>query len=216
MMKRLAPRSGVLVAALATLFASGCKHKPPPPPPQPTSEPAPPPPPKKACEAMNEDCVATGETQAKIPSSDYVFIPPPGWTYAQEAGQTIARVKDQPLAMAVTGVALPPAPPDQAKTRDVLVEKLGEAIGVTLPKKGTKTWTPDWNKGQPQTFGSTVYSVWQNTDAKLADKAGVLLVFTTKDSAGKEIVGLAFCPNDEKSTALVTKSLETFGPGSYQ
>src|SRR5437868_2867115 len=111
------------LAAIAVVSLPACSPKPPPPPPPvASSEPvAKPEPKKKPCEAMNEECVASGDTQAKIPSSDFVFIPPMGWTFAQESGQTIAKLKDQPLGMAVTGLELPKAAPDQAKTRDVLI-----------------------------------------------------------------------------------------------
>jgi hypothetical protein len=222
--RMVAPPAGrslrILLAAIAVVSVAACSPKaPPPPPPTTSAEPvAKPEVKKKPCEAMNEECVASGDTQAKIPSSDFVFIPPTGWTFAQESGQTIAKLRDQPLAIAVTGLELPKAPGDQAKTRDALVLKLAESVGVSLPKKGSKPFATTW--AQPADpaakYGSTTYAIWQNTEAKLGDKGGLLLIFTTKDSTGKEIVGLAFCPNDEKSIALIQKSLETFGPGSYQ
>jgi hypothetical protein len=218
---RLAARKSWLsrtLAAFALVSAIGCRPTPPPPPPQPDPEPEPTAAPKKKpCVAMSEECVASADTQAKIASSDFVFIPPAGWTFAQESGQTLAKAKDQPMAMAVTGVELPKSPAEQTKARDAVLPALAESIGLKLPAKGVKTWTPNWSTpvDKPK-YGSAQYAIWQNTDAKYGDKPGVLLVFTTTDSAGKEILGIAVCPSDDKSTSIITKSLETFGPGSYQ
>ena len=194
----------------------GCHHPPPAPPPTPTVEPVAEPPKKKPCVAMSEDCVASADTQAKIPSTDYVFIPPPGWTFAQESGETMAKAKDQPLALAVTGVDLPKGPVEQGKARDVALAALIDAVGVKLGPKAPKQW-PVWNgKGDDATkCGNSTCKVWQ-TDAKFGDKTGILVTFTTQDSGGKEIVGVAFCPGDAASVALINQSLATFGPGSYQ
>ncbi len=204
-------------AACAALGLAGCPKKPAAPPPEPTATVAPvATPKKKPCVAMSEECVASADTQAKIPSTDFVFIPPPGWTFAQESGQTLAKLKDQPLAMAATGLDLPKAPTDQVKARDATFTSLTQAVGVPLAQQAGHAYSPRWTKSDDATkCGNTTCKIWQ-TDAKLGDKPGVLLTFTTQDSGGKEILGIAFCPNDAASVALVNKSLETFGPGSYQ
>jgi len=205
------------LAALAVLSLMACRPKPPPPPqPDPEPEPTATAPKKKPCVAMTEECVASSDTQAKIASSDFVFIPPAGWTFAQESGQTLAKAPDQTMAIAVMGLDLPTVAAEKTKARNGALTALAQSLGIKLPSKGVKTWSPDWAQPHAETYGSAKYALWQNMDAKYGDKTGVFLVFTTTDSTGKEIFGIAFCPSDDKSTSTITKSLETFGPGSYQ
>jgi hypothetical protein len=211
---------GRLLGFSMTLFvAAGCSPKPPPPV-EPVEEAPPAPAPvkkKKPCEAMNEDCVASGDTQAKIPGSDFVFIPPNSWAFAQESGQTLAKAKDAPAALAVTGYDSG-TPADESKTRALMLPKLAESIGVSLPEKRKKAFVPNWDKpDDKQKFGDTEFELWQAEDAKLGDRVGPILIFVTKDSGGKKILGLAFSPKgDDKTTEIIMKSLQTFGPGSYQ
>jgi hypothetical protein len=202
----------------ASILAVGCSpKKPPDPTPQPSaSVVAKPDPPKpKLCESLSEDCVADGDkNRAKIASSNFVFIPPKGWTYATESGQTIARRKGEPLAMAMTGIELPKAAADQAKTLDVLFPKLIEAVGVTLEQVNKKPWSPPWKapNDKPK-IGANQFEIWENTGSKLGDKGGNLLTFTTKDAGGKTILGVAFYPAENEPMALINHTMETIGPG---
>ncbi len=165
---------------------------------------------------MSEECVASGDTQAKIPGSDFVFIPPNGWAFAQESGQTMAKATDAAAAMAVTGYDAG-TPAEETKMRNALLPKLAQSIGVTLPEKKKKAFTPVWEKpDDTQKFGDTEFALWQALDAKLGDKSGPVLIFMTKDSSGKKVLGLAFsAKDDDKTTEMIMKSLQTFGPGSY-
>lgn len=213
---------GVVVGSLGVLLlAVGCASKPPPPPPEPEPEPEPvhhaPKEKKKPCEAMSEECVASPDTQAKIPGSDFVFIPPNGWGFAQESGQTTAKAKEVPAALAVTGYDAG-TPAEESKLRNALLPKLAQSIGVSLPEKKKKAFQPVWDKPDAtEKYGDTEFALWQADDAKLGDKVGPLLVFTTKDSSGKKVLGLAFSPKgDDKTVEVVMKALQTFGPGSYQ
>ncbi len=228
MIFRKVPPSGSLFGFLVRplcvvlLAASGCGAKPPPPVTEPLATDDQPPlvskkEKKKPCEAMSEDCVASGDTQAKIPGSDFVFIPPNGWGFAQESGQTLAKAKEAPAALAVTGYDFG-TPAEESKMRNLLLPKLAQSIGVSLPEKKKKVFLPTWDKpDDKQKFGDTEFELWQAEDAKLGDKAGPLLVFLTRDSGGKKILGLAFSPKgDDKTVEVIMKTLQTFGPGSYQ
>ena len=226
--RQVSPPSGPLLGFLVRplcvflLAASGCAAKPPPPVPAPSNTDDQPPlvqkkEKKKPCEAMSEGCIASGDTQAKIPGSDFVFIPPTGWGFAQESGQTLAKAKEGPAALAVTGYD-PGTPVEEAKTRNLLLPRLAQSIGISLPEKKKKTFVPLWDKpDDKQKFGDTEFELWQADDAKQVDRAGPLLVFTTKDSSGKKILGLAFSQKgDDKTVEVIMKVLQTFGPGSYQ
>jgi len=135
---------------------------------------------------------------------------------ATNAAPQMAKAPDQTMAIAVMGLDLPTVAAEKAKARSGALTALAQSLGIKLPSKGVKTWAPDWSQPHAETYGSAKYALWQNMDAKYGDKTGVFLVFTTTDSTGKEIFGIAFCPSDDKSTSTITKSLETFGPGSYQ
>lgn len=173
-------------------------------------------PPEKKCETLTEECSATGDTQAKVPGSDFVFIPPIGWIYAQESGQTVTRRKGPDAAMAVAAFE-----GTEPKTKEVLLSKLASSIGVTIPeKKRGKVWTPTWEKPDDKMKVAEVeLSLYQADGAKRGDLSGPMLVFLTKDSVGKNILGVAFSPEGDQGNQAVQevlKSLETFGPGSYQ
>jgi hypothetical protein len=224
--RKVFPSSGSFLANAArvvslVVFSAACHHKPPPPPPEPepepeVTEPKPIKEKKKPCEAMSEECVASGDTQAKIPGSNFVFIPPNTWAFAQESGQTIAKSKDVPAAMAVTGYDSG-TPAEENKMRNALLPKLAQSIGVALPEKRKKPFLPTWEKpDDTQKVGESEFALWQAEDAKLGDKTGPVLVFGTKDSSGKKVLGIAFSPKgDDKTIDLIMKSLQTFGPGSY-
>lgn len=217
MISRTVSTRAAVVFAAASILSIGCSpKKPPDPQPQPSASAAekPPAPKPKLCESLSEECIADGDkNRAKIASSDFVFIPPKGWIYATESGQTIAKLKGQPLAIAMTAIELPKAQADQAKTLDVLFPKLIEAAGVTLAQVNKKPWAPNWKEQNKQPIGKAEFIIWENTDSKLGDKGGNLLTFTTKDAAGKTIVGVAFYPAENDPMALINHTLETIGPG---
>ena len=172
----------------------------------------------KPCEEMSEDCSASGDTQAKIPGSDFVFIPPAGWGYAQESAQTLAKAKAGPAALAVTGYDAGSAS-DEAKVRELLLPKLAGSIGVALPEtRKKKAYAPTWDKPEAtEKYGELSFDMWEAEDAKLGDRVGPLLVFSTKDSTGKKLLGVAFSlKGDDATINLIKESLKTFGPGSYQ
>lgn len=207
------------------MFASACSSTPPPEDPQPTTaepkkkkkkkevaEPL-----KPKCESFAEECVATGDTQAKIPGSDFVFIPPIGWVFAQESGQTVAKAKDDLGYIAVTGLEGESAG-DQDKMRDATYPKLFEAIGVTATDKRKKKFVPAWGKpDEERKTGDVVVKMWQADDAKHGDQSGPLLVFMTKDTSGHALLGVAFTKSgDTTAIKAIEESLTTFGPGGYQ
>lgn len=217
----MTPRTASIGAgalALASILSIGCSPKKPPDPipdPTETAVAKPDPPKKKLCESLSEECVGDGDkNRAKIASSNFVFIPPKGWVYAQESGQTIARKKGEPLVLVATGLELPKAQPDQAKMLDAAFSTLAGSAGIALAQVNKKPFTPDWKKpADTPKIGANQFSIWENTDSKLADKGGNLLVFTTKDAAGKTILGVAFYPAENDPMALINHTMETMGPG---
>lgn len=171
---------------------------------------------KPKCLAFTENCIATADTQAKIPGSEAVFIPPAGWTYAQQSDATLTQIEGSPAVIALAGFDAAPA--DEAKTRDSLYAQLLQVVEVSPPEKFKKKYAPKWEKAdQERENGSMKLKLWQAEAAKRSGKSGFLLVLMTTDPAGKKIVGVAFSPDgDDASIEKISTALETIGPGSYQ
>lgn len=171
---------------------------------------------KPKCLAFTENCIATADTQAKIPGSEAVFIPPAGWTYAQQSDATLTQIEGSPAVIALAGFDAAPA--DEAKTRDSLYAALLEVVKLSPPEKFKKKYTPKWDKAdQERANGDMKIKLWQAEAAKRSGKSGFLLVLMTTDPAGKKIVGVAFSPDgDDSSIEKISTALETIGPGSYQ
>jgi len=171
--------------------------------------------PKPKCEDLSEKCAAAADTQARIAHADSVFIPPEGWSYAQQPEMTVAQPEGAPGVMAITAYE---AGKEEAKDREAQYQKLVGALEITLPEKAKKKYAPKWDvpDGKKQT-GNTEILLWQAKAAKRAGKSGYLLVLLTADPAGKKILGVAFAEDgDDKTIGAISKSLETIGPGSYQ
>lgn len=209
------------VVALATL--TGCPGSTPEPEVA-SAEPEPTVKPKKArpkCEALEEKCKATADTQAKIANVDAVFIPPEGWVFAQQSEMTVAQ-PDSKAADGVNGIigitAFEAAGPAEAKAREAEYLKLLEGLKIAAPEKFKKKYVPRWDKADDtRKSGSTEIKLWQAEQAKRDGKNGFLLVLLMADPAGKKILGVAFSPEgDDKTVEAISKSLETIGPGSYQ
>ena len=170
---------------------------------------------KPKCLAFTENCVSTADTQAKIPGSEAVFIPPVGWTYAQQTDATLTQIEGSAAVIALAG--FDSAPADEAKTRDSLYAKLLQIVELSPPEKFKKKYTPKWDKAdQERENGNMKVKLWQAESAKRTGKSGFLLVLTTTDPAGKKIVGVAFSPDgDESSIEKISKALETIGPADW-
>lgn len=216
----------VLAAALVVPFSvsslGGCKKKDPEPE-VPTAEPdvtpsKPKKPPKPKCEAFSENCLATPDTQAKVAGSGLVFIPPEGWTYAQESEATLAHIDGAPVAMAIATFEAGKDAKEEGKNREVAYDKLIQKLEITLPEKFKKKYTPNWAKADDtRKSGDMELKLWQGDGAKRSGKPGFVIVLLTSDPAGKKVLGVAFnAENDEKNAEAISKSLETIGPGSYQ
>jgi hypothetical protein len=204
-----------VLCCLAVVSACG-------PSPEPTvaSADVPPPPklkpkPKPKCETLEEDCVSTPDTQAKIAGTELVFIPPEAWVYAQGTDFTLTKAKEAAGALAMTSFD---AGPDEAKVREGTYEKLAGVADVTLPERFKKKFVPKWDKADDtKKTGDIEVKLWQADDAKRDGKSGYLLVMLASDPSGKRVMGLAFAPkDDDKAVEAISKSLETLGPGSYQ
>ena len=203
------------------LAISGCGSTQEPDPEIPTAEPetsvsAKPKRQKPKCEALSENCLATADTQAKVPGSEAVMIPPVGWGYAQQSDYTISKIEGSAAAIVLAGFDATGA--EEPKAREATYTKLVTALEITLPEKFKKKFMPKWEKPDDvRKNGNMELKLWQAEAAKREGKTGYLLVLMTVDPAGKKIVGVAFSPEgDEDSIKKISAALETIGPGSYQ
>lgn len=179
------------------------------------SAPKPKPPPKPKCEALEEKCQATPDTQARVARSDLVFIPPDGWVYAQQEDTTLTKPAEGNGALVMASFEVDK---DQNKSRDAAYEKLAASGGISLPERFKKKFIPKWDKADDaKKSGDLDVKLWQADEAKREGKSGFLLVLLAVDPGGKQVMGVAFAPkDDQKAIEAIAKSLETLGPGSYQ
>jgi hypothetical protein len=207
-----------LALGASSLASSGCGSTPEP---EAASDVPPPPPPepkkkkKPKCEAVDENCVATPDTQARVAGSELVFIPPEGWTFAQE--KELTRTFDKGGGAVLAMSSFEPGT-EEAKTREALFEALATSLEISLPEKFKRKYKPNWAKpDDKRASGDTELLLWQAGDAKHGDQKGYLLVLLAPDPAGRKVMGLAFAPESNEAVAeVIMKSLETLGPGSYQ
>lgn len=190
---------------LLALVALGCKPPPPKPPPEPIAE-APPPAPK--CEALSEACTAKPGTKATIQRTEWSLQPPTGWTYAQEEDASIAL--SQGSAMVVTIYDIPDAKKKIAR-RDEVVTAVTMKMGVAQRKKKL-SWPA--KPGTVMSVGTLKVLLYQFNGARLGLKDGPLLVFSSSLPDGKELLGVAFVPNDDKTNAdeAIIKAIMSISP----
>lgn len=204
-----------LCAAVLAIFPA-CSSTPEPEVVATASAPKPKPPPKPKCEALEEKCQATPDTQAKVAKSDLVFIPPEGWVYAQQADTTLTNPAEGNGALVMASFEVDK---DQNKSRDGAYERLATVGGITLPERFKKKFIPKWDgkADDAKKSGDLDVKLWQADEAKRDGKSGFLLVLLAVDPGGKQVMGVAFAPkDDQKAIEAIAKSLETLGPGSYQ
>jgi len=182
----------------AALGGAACGSPPPPEPPKlapkPKPKPKPPPPPK--CESLDEGCRAETETQAMIATSSYAFHPPDTWTYAQQARATVAQVDDTGPVLALTVFTPEDDKKVVEKQQTDALERLAEAVGITLPKKAVAFGRPE----QKEEVAGLAMRYWQREKAERAEGAGSLLVLTA-ELEDRTLLGLGYVPDDDKSEA---------------
>lgn len=201
------PLKLLAMAALA-LAAAGCP-KPPPPPPQPEPAPAPPPPPK--CESLGEKCTSKAETKAKITNSGLVFAPATGWIYATQSSCTIAQAPDAGSAIAFLGIDVDPKDAKkEVAAKDAALAELVKQVGLP-PLKRKVAWKKSDDK---KAIGTFKVDFWQFDEAgpKAGKKASILVV-SVPTAEGKDVIGIGFVPDDDKSgaDAAIMKSIESVG-----
>jgi len=196
----------------ATLLLTGCLQRPAPPPPasapvQPVAVVAPPPPAAPKCEKLDEGCIASEGTKARIKQSGFALEPPFGWYYAQEQALTVASTRT--AVMAVTAHDLE-AGKKEAQSRLATLDLLFARMGVTTGKKKLV-----WPKKADDTLeaGALTISLWQIEKVTRDKVKGVLLVFWATPSEGKGITGSGFVANDDvtKADEAILKSIKSIG-----
>lgn len=225
----MSARSSTVPLSISLLLSlvSGCGSAPKPPPPAPppapvvAQKPKPkedpfekplPPPPK--CESMEEKCVADKATHARVAEAGAVmFVPPNGWTYAQEATVSIAQTSDDGPAIAIAAAkTVVPAkgPGPMEHLRDTTLQALAERLGVKLPKQKIA-----WKKiDKTLTIGSYSIALYQVEGATRAGKKGPLLVFTTPLEGTRILLGIGFVDDDDQTDAdgAILASIQSIAP----
>jgi hypothetical protein len=172
-----------------------------------SAEPEPAPPPKKKkCESFADGCQGEAGTRVKIANSDQTIEPVTGWTYAALPEATISQLGDSGPAFAATGYDTGDAKQD-IPNREAAVATLAEKVGVTVPKRKIK-----WNKPlESHEVGPLKVSMWQGEGAARSDKKGPMLVFSAPLRDGKAVVGIAFVPDDDTTSAdaAILQSIDT-------
>jgi hypothetical protein len=197
------------VVLLATSLTSCGSATPDPAPPIQTAAPAravavlPPPAPPK-CEALAENCAAEDGKWAKIPASEMVIAPVPGWIYAQGQKLTISQQGDAGPCLAVTGHEVPD-PRKIDKVYPVQLEALAGELDIHLGKASVKWKQPDKLPG-----GKVALSQWIVRAVKRGETGGDLLIVATQPQDGKAVFGVAFVPDgDDADAAKVLASFAT-------
>jgi hypothetical protein len=180
------------------LFACcvSCRHAPPPaPPPPPPVAPAPQPPPPPKCEKPEEACISKTDTRARIRESGWDFVPPEGWTYAQEAEQTVATGKNAALAVTARDKSEDKKPREE---REDALRALLDKLGVTLPKR--KIVLPK-KPDQSEKIADLAVELFQLDGAKREGKKGPLLVFAADLPDRRVLVGVGFVADDDQDNS---------------
>lgn len=190
------------------LGATACGSPPPPEPPKPmpAPEPKPEPPPPPSCEALDEGCRAEPDTQAKIATSQHVFTPPEGWTYAQQARATVAQVADDGPVLALTVFTPEGEGEALAQQQADALQSLAEAVGIELPDKKVVFDRPD----QEDEVAGLAMKYWQREEAKRGDASGSLLVLMSA-LGDRALLGLGYVPaaDDTEADRLIFEALQT-------
>ncbi len=202
------PLKFLAISAL-TLAVAGCP-KPPPPPPQPEPPPVAPPPPPK-CEALSEKCAATADSRAKITNSSLIFTPAPGWIFAQQSSSTLAQQSDTGPAIAFLGIDIDPKDAKkEVASKDAALAELAKQLGLAPLKRKVAWKKPDDKK----TVGSFKVDFWQLEEGGVrGSKKGPMLVVATPGGEGKDVIGVGFVPDDDKTDAdaAILKAIESLG-----
>jgi hypothetical protein len=163
-----------------------------------------PPPPK--CESLDEKCTSKDGTVARIAKTELSFAPPPGWTYAQTDGATIAQHGDG--AMLVVAGWDPGDPKDKkAETsRDAQIEALMKQSTAALKKK------INWKKAADITkeVAGLKVAVWDGGIGSRGDKKGTMIVFSAPIDGTKSLLGFGFVSDDDHSeNETILKALDS-------
>ena len=167
------------------------------------------PPPPKKCESLADKCEGGKGSRIPIVNSGQSFEPISGWAYAAESEATISQLGDNGPAFAALGYD-GGDPKTDAATRDTALETLVGKIGVTVKSKKLR-----WNKPLEESdIGKLKVSMWQLEGANRGDKRGPLLVFAAPLTDGKALLGIAFVPDDDTTSAdaSILTSIETIAP----
>lgn len=180
-------RRGLWPCILSVALAGACKG-PPPKPPAPVVEPVPPPPPPppKSCDTLEDGCTAASVTLSPIQKSGWSLAPPPEWTYAHEPAALLARSETGALGVTVheTGTRKT-ATGNRAEALDLVTRRLG----LTAPKKKL-TWPA--KPAKILTVRELKVALYQFAGFTRDQKAGALLVFTSKLSDRQSLLGVGF------------------------
>lgn len=210
----------LMTFATLVLAASGaaCELEPPQapsPPPEAAARIVLPPPPPPRCEKLDELCTVKPGKRVRIPSSTLAFEPVVGWIYAQEENLTLVKSVDGALWFGAAGY-------DSGDGRDAkkaaaqrvaMLATMGQELGVTLPKNKKVPWKkPDIVKD----VAELKVSLWELDGAARADTPGTILLFTAPIVNGRDLIGMAFVPENDHSGAaeLIMRSIESISPGA--
>jgi hypothetical protein len=158
--------------------------------------------PPKRCETLEDACVASRGTAARIVDSGWAMKPPDGWTYAQEPTVTIATYQSAALAVTVQQRTPKKA---EAVDRDSGIAVVSKRLEVALPKRKIA-----WQK--PDTIldvGELKVSLYQVEDVSRGARKGPLLLFSTKLSKDQVLVGAGFVDENDNANAdeLILKAI---------
>lgn len=192
---------------------------PPPPPPAPCPAPAappPPPPPPPKCEALQEKCEASVDTQLAIGDNKAALQPPLGWTYAKEEQQSLAVSPDGDAWLAYAEVA--------SEDRQVVLASVEHLIGRLNVTNVRINFLKDRLK-KPQhklQHGGVETRLWEvdkksqfGTEPTLdGTKGGTLLVAVVPLATDSVLVGTAFVttPKGDTYAPVVMKSVQSLAP----
>jgi hypothetical protein len=201
-------RGDVRLALVAAVLLACSPPPPKPPPPAPAPDASTPAPPPK-CESLDEACLATDATHARIQASGFTLRPPLGWKYAQEANDLFAETTLASLAVTAEPVV---------KTDDAaLASALGRAadrVGARVSKKAPLALSKKPTKILE--VGTLHVSLLVVSEAIRADKKGAAAVFWTKLPSNVVIVGVGFVDDADSSGAdqAIVASVSTLAAGA--